>query len=36
MVHVGVYSVATYHKKFGKKNKKNTLSSVRQGTLGKI
>jgi hypothetical protein len=30
MVHVGLHAVATYHKKFGKKNKKNTLSSVQE------
>jgi hypothetical protein len=28
MVHVGLHSVGTYHKKFGKENKKYTLSSV--------
>jgi hypothetical protein len=35
MVHVGLHSVGTYHKKFGWENKKNTLPSVRRRTLGK-
>jgi hypothetical protein len=37
MVHVGLHSVGTYHKKFGweKKNIKNILCRVLELTLGK-
>jgi hypothetical protein len=29
MIHVGLHSVGTYHKKFGRQNKKNTLPSAK-------
>jgi hypothetical protein len=34
MVHVGLHSVGTYHKKFGKENKKNKNTLCRVPTLG--
>jgi hypothetical protein len=36
MVHLGLHSVGTYHKKFGWQNKKNTLPSAQKVTLGKV
>jgi hypothetical protein len=39
MIHVGLYSLETYHKKFGAENKKKykcTLPSVEWLTLGKV
>ena len=39
MIHVGLYSLETYHKKFGAENKKKykcTLPSVEWWTLGKV
>jgi hypothetical protein len=34
MVHVGLHSVGTYHKKFGKENKKNKNRFLRVLQLG--
>jgi hypothetical protein len=35
MVHVGLHSVETYHKKFGWKNKKMYFAECPEMTLGK-
>jgi hypothetical protein len=36
MVHVGLHSVATYHKKFGWKKKKIYFAECQRMTFGKI
>jgi hypothetical protein len=36
MVHVGLHSVTTYHKKFGWQNKKIYFAECQKMTLGKV